>query len=458
MLTKKASKLWYSLIVMSALLLIGGTLFLPTRTTAQTIVPNDEYALAYIPHDPIHINSNAEFLSQDAVEGWPGDGSPGNPIIISGYSFTAADHMLRVNNSDLHFRFEDNQLDGLAQVWCGIAIVDSANGVIRNNFVRRAAAGIHVVTVENMTIQGNDVQDSTFGGIVVEDGSINVSVIGNTVYDNENCGIFLGNPYGSEPSVDVRVLDNIVHSNGPSGIDLVEVTNCLVENNTVYSNNVNGIIVESGSNTIRNNTISSCIRGIMLTGGNSTISGNEVTNAEYGFYVGCEDNTISNNYLAHNSKTGIRFYYLSTEGIGGSNNIVIENVIANNSRWGLEFLTDTENNLVQHNDFLMNGYTAQAYDDGTSNTFAENYWDDWTGPDDDLDGFVDTPYSINGTADNSDAYPLAANCNPLPSWYTTPPSTTPTGTTPSPVDPLLIAIGAGVVVVVLLAVIIVKKR
>ncbi len=443
---------------MSVLLLIGGTLILPSGTDVFVVTAITECTLAYTPHDPIHINGNAEFLAQDTVEDWPGDGSPESPIIISGYSFAAAEHMLRVNNSDLHFRFENNQLDGLAQVWCGIAIVDSANGVIRNNFVRRAAAGIHVVTAENMTIQGNDVKESGFGGIVVEDSSVNVTVIGNTVYENEDCGIFVGNPYGSETSSDVRVLDNIVHSNSPSGIALVEADDCLVENNTLYGNSVDGISVESGSNWVRNNTISDCVRGVMLRGGNSTVTGNDITDAEFGIYVGSENNIISYNYVANNGKTGIRFYYQTSAGLGGSNNIISENTIANNSRWGLEFLVDTENNLVQGNDFLMNVYSHQACDDGASNTFDGNFWDDWTSPDEDIDGYVDSPYTINGTADNSDTNPLAEHYNPLPGWYTTPPETTPTGTTPVEIDPLVIAIAAGSIVIVLLVVIVLKKK
>lgn len=443
---------------LATLFLIGGTLVRPIGANFAPVTRCSDTTLAHTPHDPIHINGNAEFLIRDSIEDWPGDGTPENPIIISGYSFAAAEHMLRVNNSDLHFRFEDNQLDGLAQVWCGIAIVNSANGVIRNNFVRRAAAGIHVVTVENFTIQGNEAQESTYGGIVVEDSSVNITVKGNTVHDNEAHGIFIGNPFGSEISTDVRIIDNIVYSNIPSGICLHEADGCIVENNTVYGNSVEGIAVESGSHHITDNTISDCVRGIMMTGGNATITGNDITDVEYGIYVGTEYNTISTNYLADNGKSGLRFFYQTTEGIGGSNNIITDNTISNNSRWGLDFAADTSNNIVQGNDFLMNGYTHQACDDGTSNTFDGNYWDDWTTPDDDQDGFVDNPYTINGTADNSDSNPLAAHCNPLPSWYTTTPSTSPTGTTPMEIDPLLIAVGAGAIVVVLLVVIALKKR
>ena len=162
------------IITVLSLLMLNSSIFSGTQeigTTESAVI-----AQVYTLHDPIHIDGNADFLSQGSSEDWQGNGSLGNPIIISGYSISAAEHMLKVENSDLHFEFSNNQLDGLSWVWCGIAIIDSANGVIKDNYVRRAAAGIHVVTVENFTIQGNEVHDSEFGGIIVEDGSVNVTV------------------------------------------------------------------------------------------------------------------------------------------------------------------------------------------------------------------------------------------------------------------------------------------
>ena len=122
-------------------------------TSRPTVAGEVEPAQTYTPHAVIHIDGNAEFLAQDASEGWQGDGSPEDPIIITGYSFAAAEQMLRVENSDLHFKFIDNQLDGLSYIWCGVTIINVANGVIENNNIRRAAVSIHVITVENFTIK-----------------------------------------------------------------------------------------------------------------------------------------------------------------------------------------------------------------------------------------------------------------------------------------------------------------
>ena len=364
---------------MNFLIMLTMLSLLVLNASGQSVSSETEFTVTqtYTPHDPIHIDGNAEFLSQDAAEEWPGDGSPENPIIISGYSFAAAEHMLRVLNSDLHFEFVGNQLDGLSYVWCGIACMSAANGVIKDNYVRRAAVGIHVVTVENYTIQGNEVLDSLFGGIVIEDGSVNVTVKDNIVYENQDYGIHIGNPYGSATSHNVTIVGNTIYENSPSGIILLEADNCIVDNNEVYSIYLHRIVVESGSHSINYNNVTDCIIGIRVSNGNGTFTRNKISNVEYALSVGTENNTISKNELTNNEKVGLRFYISYTDDNSGSNNLVTGNVIANNSRWGLEFIANADDNIVRGNYFFLNGDTCQASDDGTNNIIDANYWDEF---------------------------------------------------------------------------------
>ncbi len=456
-LRRKGLNLLLIITVLSLLMLNSSSLSgTPELGTIEPAAITQTYTL----HDPIHIDGNADFLSQTSSEGWQGDGSPGNPIIITGYSISAAEHMLRVENSDLHFEFIDNQLDGLSWVWCGIAIINSANGVIKDNYVRRAAAGIHVVTVENYTIEGNEVLDSEYGGIIVEDGSVNVTVKNNIVYDNREYGIHIGNPYGSTVSHDVTIVENTVFENSPGGIRLLEADGCIVGDNEVYSNTLNGIDVESGSHHIIYNNITDCIAGILISEGNCTITHNEISNVEYAISVGTENNTISKNYLTNNEKIGIRFYHSDHTGFSGSNNRVTGNIIANNSRWGLEFTTNADDNVVQNNYFFMNGETCQATDDGENNFIDANYWDDWISPDANNDSIVDVPYSIEGDTENSDLHPMTIPDKSLSPWYieeTTTTTETSNGE-PIPMDPLLIAVGVSVVVIILVVAIFVRRK
>ncbi len=423
-----------------------------------------EPAQTYTPHAIIQIDGNAEFLALDASEGWEGDGSPENPIIITGYSFAANEQMLRVENSDLHFKFIDNQLDGLFYEWCGVAIINAANGIIMDNYVRRAAAGIHVITVENFTIEGNEVHDSTFGGIIVEDGSQNVIVKDNIVYDNQDHGIHIGNPYGSAISHNVTISGNTVYENSPSGIRLLEAENCIVSNNKVYDHSQKGLLVEAGSHHINFNNITNCQTGIHIMGGNATLEHNTISGVEYGISVITEHNTFSQNYITNCEEIGLRFYYSYSDGVGGANNVVTGNIIANNTRMGLDITANADDNRIQNNYFFRNGGSSQAADDGENNFIDGNYWDDWTAPDTNNDSIVDVPYSIDGNSGNSDLHPMAAPDESIPPWYVAPSTsgneTTTTTTTEStfPVDTVILTAGVTAVAVILIVVVFVKKK
>jgi parallel beta-helix repeat protein len=452
------------------IILIITVAFLLTNSSRGTGIPktglenSEALAQTYTPHSPIHIDGNADFLAQDAIEGWPGNGSLVSPISISGYSFAAAEHMLRVENSDLHFEFVDNQLDGISYEWCGVACINSANGVIKDNYVERAAAGIHVVTVENYTIIGNEVRDSWFAGLVVEDGSVNVTLENNLVYENGDYGIHIGNPYGSATSHDVKIIGNTVFENTPSGIILLEADGCIVDKNEVCNNTLNGIEVREGSHEIKYNNVSDCKTGILVVGGNSTITGNEVSGVEYALSVSSENNTITNNELTNNEKIGLRFFYSYTDGTSGSNNVVKGNIIANNSRWGIEIIGTAEDNKIEGNYFFMNGETCQSTDDGSNNVFDGNYWDDWTTPDVNNDGIVDAPYAIEGDSENSDAHPMSVPDIWIYPWFSGPCGCENETTTTEAegetllVDPLLLTIGISVVVVVMVISIFIRKR
>jgi parallel beta-helix repeat protein len=320
------------------------------------------------------------------------------------------------------------------------------------------------VTVENFTILENEVHDCEFAGIVVEDGSVNVTVKNNIAYDNRENGIYIGNFDSDTISYNITVTGNTVYENNPGGIRLHETDGCAVDNNEIHNNTLNGIIVESGSHYINYNNITDCITGILVSEGNCTISHNEISNVEYANSVGTENNTISNNYLINNRKNGLRFYNSHLTEFGGSNNHIIQNVIANNSKWGLEFSANTDNNVVQGNYFFLNGETCQATDDGTNNLFDANYWDDWTTPDANNDSIVDVPYSIEGDAENNDLHPMTVPDRCIDPWFVpdseyeneTTTLTTPTGDSLE-IDSFLLA-GGLAVAIVLIVVVFVKRK
>jgi parallel beta-helix repeat protein len=135
------------------------------------------------------------------------------------------------------------------------------------------------------------------------------------------------------------------------------------------------------SNNIQllNNEVTSSHNGIsLISSSNNHLKGNRIAEALYGITLfDSTDNAIESNTFYKN----------------------VDNID----------LVDSKSNLFTRNNFMRN--QRQIYDD-TVNSWSQNYWDDYAGPDNDEDGFGDLPYIISGTSvDNSpkmDPYPEEA--------------------------------------------------
>lgn len=186
-----------------------------------------------------------------------------------------------------------------------------------------------------------------------------------------------------------------------------------------------GIDVRSNYNTISHcNIISNENYGIYLhlTKGNKIIS-NMIYNNIYGIYINTgTENVISSNNISNNKEYGIYFGPLSNDNIvsgnifysnqyavrikGSHNNVLAENYIINNPN-GIYFCCGASYNYIYKNAFIdnnnwhVNDYLENYFDNGS----IGNYWDDYTGIDENGDGIGDTPYRIlNGS--NQDNYPI----------------------------------------------------
>ena len=111
-----------------------------------------------------------------------------------------------------------------------------------------------------------------------------------------------------------------------------------------------------------------------------------------------EQNTIENNIIQNNQK-GIHLASFS------SSNQLLSNSIRQNSVYGV-YVIQSSGNTFSGNDFTDNSQNAQ---DASTNVWSTNsqgnYWDDYTGYDNNSDGIGDVPYTIPGGS-NVDNYPL----------------------------------------------------
>lgn len=144
---------------------------------------------------------------------------------------------------------------------------------------------------------------------------------------------------------------------------------------------------------------------------NSTIIGNDVINNKIGIYLKGSNMINNSENNCSNNEYSIKFDY-------SNNNLIYRNTIMNNSI-GI-ILSSSNNNLIYHNNFMKNNNHSYDYSTNIWNEtypIGGNYWDNWTTPDNDDNGFVDIPYDVPG-GPNKDYLPFAEKDG----WLNKPPT------------------------------------
>ncbi len=286
------------------------------QSTAVVTEPEKlEMHVAGTPHGPIVIDGDANFSDTALLEGWPGDGSSGNPFIIDG---------LDIDNTALDFQ----QMFSLGITSC----IEIRNTRVSFTISNCNLSGFYVTSINSRNVSG---------------------LIG--------VGIHLQNVYNGE------LINNWCTRNGQSGINLLESDFNIVSNNTC-NNNKNGIYLSSSdSNTVVNNTCTSNKDdGICLEGSNSnTVSDNTCSsNGESGIYIlWSAYNTLSNNICNTNTNDGI-----SLE--GPKSNTVSDNTCTSNGESGI-YLRESDFNIVSNNTCNNNRIGIYLYN-SDSNSVIHN--------------------------------------------------------------------------------------
>ncbi len=274
--------------------------------------------------------------------------------------------------------------------------VSNANNVeIRGFNVERYKYGIYLNSSSNNTITENTCSENSTGGSGSSEGvgiyinnSSNNTITENTCSENtgggggfcKGVGIYINN------SSNNTITENTCSENTGGGGGFCKGVG-------IYINN-------SSNNKITKNTCSE-----NTAGGGGFCKG-------VGIYINnSSNNKITKNTCSENTRGGSG----SNEGVGicfyiySDNNTVICNTFSNNDNYGM-YMDNSNSNKIYNNNFITNTIQAKVVD-STNNIFylnppiGGNFWSDHTTPDNNNDGFVDTPYVFEGGQDN---YPLTS--------------------------------------------------
>ncbi len=408
----------------------------------------------HVEHDPIRIDSNADFDAAHGVTG--GNGTEADPWVIEGYDIDGGGYGygIYIGNTTDYFVIRNCYLHNASENYdpphfinSGLHLYFVENGKVGNNTASsNGGSGIYLRDSGNNTIYGNTVSSNIGNGINLDHSDSNI-IFNNTASSHGGGGIYMysssnnsiskntasNNDYGIY--IDLAssniISNNTVSSNNDDGIHLSWSSNNSISNNIASSNSFSGIRLRSSSNnSISNNTASSNnFGGIHLYSSDfNTIFNNTASNNRYGIFLpSSNSNDISNNTASSNNDDGI---YLSWS----NSNDISNNTASLNNYYGIS-LYSSSMNTIYHNNIINN--INQAYDDGDNKWNASypvggNYWSDYTGVDEysgpnqdqpGSDGIGDTPYlNISGGLVAQDNYPLMELIGVLPSVTGTIPS------------------------------------
>jgi parallel beta-helix repeat protein len=296
---------------------------------------------AYTNHDPIYINGNAEFTSENGVT--DGDGSESNPYIIESWDISASStHGIEIRNTDAYLIIRNCSAYDGGSYYNGIYFYNVTNGRIENTISSNNYCGIRLYSSSYNNISNNSASNN-FHGIRLYSSSYNN--ISNNNASNNWWGIYL-----CESSYN-NIFNNNVNSNNYPGIQIIFSSYNSISNNSASNNSYGIYLWESSNSKIYNNNVNSnnwC--GILLDSSSyNNISSNKVnSNIRDGIrlWSASNNNVLSSNSASNNDR-GIFLFY-------SSNNIITNCDVLSNKGHGI-YLCDSLNNEITNCDIVDNG-------------------------------------------------------------------------------------------------------
>ncbi len=177
------------LVMVSLLCIPLLSLVIPTMSSIDgvgsniTFHPQRTSSPSYTSHDPIVINNNTDFVTQS----WPGDGSFGNPYMISGLNITTDDICISIHDTDAFFFIHDCFLSTGA-LGKGLEFVNVSNGEVELTDFVGGTYGATLEETHNVTIEAATFREIRIG---ISIGQSTHAYIGGSMFYCKICGIQL---------------------------------------------------------------------------------------------------------------------------------------------------------------------------------------------------------------------------------------------------------------------------
>jgi len=257
-------------------------------------------------------------------------------------------------------------------------------------------AGIYLNNADYCDICRNNVSENYYG-IRLSYSSNNNTLQNNAANSNNHIGICLS--YSSNNNT----LSSNNALNNDYGIWLYSSNNSMLQNNVANSNNYGGIFLHySNNNTLANNTVSNNGYGIHLSySSNNTLTNNAANSNDYGIDMdSSSNNTHTNNIINSNNYYGVYLY-------SSSNYNTLTNNTVDSNNYGIVLIYSSDYNTIYHNN--LTNTIENAYDTSTNqwdNNAEGNYYSDYIGTDNNIDGIGDDPHPIPPSGTSVGRYPL----------------------------------------------------
>lgn len=324
----------------------------------------------YTPHDPIWINGDNQFISDNGVVG--GSGTNDDPYRIEGWEITGSEDSITILNTRSYFLVTNCLLEGSI----GLFLWNATNGTVESNFF---TYGLGLQDSSNITINDNTLKGLGLNNVKYTT-ITNCSIVPDSNYEG------IHSEYSSH--LVFSHLEIIGHS---MGIFFYNTCYAILCNCTVSSNRYGIFFINSPflflrENRIFNNTINLNIEGLknedfyLDIDSSNTINGKPISylcnarnlvfdgTADIGFlgFVNCTNITIKNMVLTN---CGVGVLFVATQ------NSSIISCEFSDTLHAIGFFCGSQNNVI----FNCTSFDADIYLYGSPNNFLRsnrvyNFW------------------------------------------------------------------------------------